>query len=314
MRNNGKQSCPPGEPGWRTNVRNIVHNGLVYQYQDGTQDIICSDRPIFREPGWEAAEPPETAQKRLREAGKTSEGDDMKRSMRRARSKLRRLALSNAFGYFVTLTLSPEQVNRYDGKEITRKLNAWLGNMVQRAGLRYILVPEQHKDGAYHFHGFMAGDGLRLVDSGVRWDGRVVYNLPQWRYGYTTAQALYGDYHAAVAYCCKYIGKQEGGRLLGRWYFSGGGLREPDRIYADLEYETLEGAVEFVIPGGRIKVSNTKGERHEQSEGQRGKAGQADGRVGVPPPAGRGEGHTASCAAVCPGQKADDPGDIPGDW
>lgn len=244
-------------PGYRTNVRNIQHNGVVYNYPDGRQDIICSTAPIFREPGWERSDDwgGNVPDKRVRESGKVSVGEDAERSMRRARSKLRRLALANDFAYFCTLTLAPEHIDRYDGKEVTKKLNTWLGNMVRRAGIRYILVPEQHKDGAYHFHGFLAGDGLRLVDSGVRWDGRPVYNLPQWRYGYTTAQALYGDYHAAVAYCCKYIGKQQQGRLLGRWYFSGGGLREPDKVYADLEYETMQG-VEFDIPGSKIKVCN----------------------------------------------------------
>ena len=184
----------------------------------------------------------------------------MERSMRRARAKLRRLALANGFEYFVTLTLDPAKIDRYDGAAVTKALSRWCDNMVRRHGLRYILVPERHLEGAFHFHGFMAGDGLIAVDSGVKWDTRTVYNLPQWTLGFTTAQRLYGEYPAAVAYCCKYIGKQEYERPLGRWYYSGGALREPEKEYLDLNYrdvdKLVENPVEFSIPGAKIKIIN----------------------------------------------------------
>lgn len=249
------------------NGREIIHTGLVYAYPDGSQDILVCSAPIFREPGWE-----EVGQKAQhytpapREKGKKSEGADMERSQRRARAKLRRLALANGFDYFVTLTLDPAKVDRYDPAAVTKLLGRWCDNMVRRHGLRYILVPERHQDGAFHFHGFMAGKGLEAVDSGVKWDGREVFNLPQWGYGFTTAQRLYGDYHAAVGYCCKYIGKQAGERALGRWYYSGGALKEPQKIYADLLYDDIvEKAVEFSIPGAKMKVLNGFGvNNHEK--------------------------------------------------
>lgn len=256
------------------NGHEITHNAVIYTFPDGSQDVICASSPMFREPGWEAAWGEEAAaaqpQRQAREAGKKSEGADMERSMRRARAKLRRLALANGFEYFVTLTLAPDRIDRYDPQAVTKALGRWCDNMVRRHGLRYILVPEQHRDGAFHFHGFMAGPGLKAEASGVEWDGRPVYNLPQWSYGFTTAQRLYGDYHAAVGYCCKYIGKQNGERPLGRWYYSGGALREPAKTYADLDYRAVENSVEFSIPGAKIKVCRTKG---EQDENQRAEIG-----------------------------------------
>lgn len=252
----------------RKNGSQIHHNGIVYTYPGGNMDIICSDNPLFRESGWEAAgwdAPPAHPRPSAREAGKKSEGADMERSMRRARAKLRRLALVNEFQYFVTLTLDQSKIDRYDGAAVTKALGRWCDNMVRRHGLKYILVPERHKDGAFHFHGFFAGDGLKLVDSGKHIGGRKVYNLPQWALGFTTAQALYGEYSAAVGYCCKYIGKQEGERPLGRWYYSGGALREPEKMYCDFEYESLlldnkKNAFEFEIPGSKMLVIHTKQE------------------------------------------------------
>lgn len=248
--------------------QDLKSNAIVYTYPSGDVDIICASDKVWMPQGWELSEDfsrqgrsgPAPAK---REKGKKSDGEDMLRSMRRARSKLRRLALSNEFDYFVTLTLDPEKIDRYDGAAVTKALGRWCDNMVRRHGLRYILVPEQHKDGAFHFHGFMAGEGLQTVDSGVQWDGRPVLNLPQWGYGFTTAQRLYGEYSAAVGYCCKYIGKQEGQRPLGRWYYSGGALKEPPKEYACLEYRELQqhpDAVEFEIPGSKLLVIHTKQE------------------------------------------------------
>jgi hypothetical protein len=246
----------------------IGGNAILYRYPNGCLDIVCASDKTFTPPGWEAAEDFSRAGRRgpepaKREKGKKAEGDDMLRSMRRARANLRRLALANGFDYFVTLTLDPKKIDRYDGAAVTRALSRWADNMVRRHGLRYILVPEQHKDGAFHFHGFMAGEGLLAADSGVQWDGRPVYNLPQWTLGFTTAQRLYGEYSAAVGYCCKYIGKQSGQRPLGRWYYSGGALAKPEKDYVTLDYRELaedykDEAVEFEIPGSRMLVVHTK--------------------------------------------------------
>ena len=207
--------------------------------------------------------------------------EDIERSMRRARAKVRRLALANEFQYFVTLTLDEMMVDRYDMSAVVKKLNAWCSNAVQRHGLKYLLVPELHKDGAVHFHGFFNA-ALPAVDSGTikvpgskkprkprskaqraEWlaaGGQVVYNLPGWTLGFTTAMELYGEYPAAVAYVCKYIGKG-GTKPGGRWYYSGGDLREPAVEYLELSPAELANAYPekaFVIypPGKQICVVN----------------------------------------------------------
>lgn len=270
----------------------IGGNAIIYTYPCGVVDIICASDKSFTPSGYEASEDFSRAGRRgpkpaKREKGKKSENADMVRSMRRARSNLRRLALANEFDYFVTLTLDPAKIDRYDPAAIMHTMNRWLDNMVRRHGLRYILVPERHKDGALHFHGFFAGCGLEATDSGTmdvpgakkpkrprseaereRWlaeGGRIVYNLPQWPLGFTTALELYGEYSGAVAYICKYVGKQEGERPMGRWYYSGGALAKPQKTYATLSYrdicETYQAeGIELDIPGSKIFVVHTKEE------------------------------------------------------
>lgn len=252
-----------------TTKTDIGGNAIVYSYPSGDFDIVCAAEHWYIPPGWEESDHDYShpgradgigTQKKAREAGVKSQGDDMLRSMRRARAKLRRLALANEFEWFVTLTLSPDEVDRYDAAAIMKKVNRWLDNMVRRKGLRYVLVPERHKDGAFHFHGFFAGEGLEAVSSGhTDKQGHEIFNLPQWSYGFTAAIRLYGTYSQAVGYVTKYIGKQDGERPMGRWYYSGGDLMEPQREYAVMDYRDLQQqfdgeAVELDIPGSKLLV------------------------------------------------------------
>ena len=251
-------------------------------YPDGSSVILIADRAIFRAPGWEEVNPKrrrDVTQElsevsdsydvgeltqyelaRMEDSARDRAAASLGRAQRRAKAAVRDIALSNEFTHFVTLTLSPEKVDRYDVREITRKLNAWLDNHVRRDGLAYVLVPERHKDGAIHFHGLINGT-LELCDSGTvdrggdgprkprsaaqraRWlaeGGHIVYNVPAWTLGFSTAIELYGSRRAAVGYVCKYIAKQIGadgnpGKIGGRWYYSGGALRRPAVTFCDVD-------------------------------------------------------------------------------
>lgn len=246
----------------RTKVA-ISHATRVKIYPGGFVDIMACSRRVFVESGWEPVEDSAAClavvkasdglRRDVARPVKQSEVTASSSAARRARTAIRDIALCNRFHWFVTLTLNQDKVDRYDMAQVTRKLNQWLNNQVKRRGLRYVLVPERHKDGAIHFHG-LVNDVLSAIDSGTisppeggkprkprseaqrqTWldaGGHVVYNLPQWSLGYTTAIALYGDYHAAIGYVCKYVGKQ-GDKPGGRWYYSGGQLARPKVLLLD---------------------------------------------------------------------------------
>lgn len=173
--------------------------------------ILVASRPIFARPGYE---PAERKRRGGGPVGSPSPGYSPAkvRAAARAAKRVYELCACNEFRYFFTLTLSPEKIDRYDYKAIIERFRVWASNLVQRHGLRYVAVPEFHQDGAVHFHGLASGD-LRLVDSGRKWRGKVVYNVASWRLGYTTAVELTGDYLAAARYVAKYVTK--GRRLLG---------------------------------------------------------------------------------------------------
>lgn len=81
-------------------------------------------------------------------------------SLSRTKRSLLELALSNDWEYFVTFTLSEENLDRFDLDGWHRKFKEWIKYRRKAHGLkcRYLLVPEQHKNGAWHAHGLMAGN------------------------------------------------------------------------------------------------------------------------------------------------------------
>lgn len=199
------------------------------------------------------------------------------RAQRRAKARIFDLALCNYdFKYFVTWTLSADKCDRYDYKAIVRNLGQWLDNRVRRSGLKYLIVPELHKDGAVHFHG-LTNDAISVVPSDT-WvhpdtgrpvklstlrrqhiapaDCQPVYNLADWQNGYTTAIELYGERAHSAAYIAKYVTKTAG-CIGGRYYLHGGKLREPLYAYADevLDFDGLAATHPeqmFDIPGNRF--------------------------------------------------------------
>ncbi len=239
----------------------VKHYAKIYTYPGGIQDIVASSAPDFGAKGWEASDSRRNHERKHERKSSDPKGEDLERSMRRARGKLRRLALANDFRWFVTLTFNPEKVDSFDAAAVVKKLNAWCSNMVQRKGLRYILIPELHPtSGRIHFHGFFS-DCVEVVDSGhTDKQGHKIYNLPQWSLGFTTAIELYDDYSRAVGYVSKYIGKQDG-KITGRWYYSGGDLREPEITYAEISPAELaadypEQVFVFYPPGKQMAVVN----------------------------------------------------------
>lgn len=130
---------------------------------------------------------------------------------KRTRAKVYDYARANQWEWFLTWTFSNEKVkSRYDYDELAKKMTVWLNNVKKRRSkdLKYLIVPEKHKDGAFHFHGLVANIGnLRLVDSGVKdQKGRKIYNVEDYKLGFTTATEI-TDTKRAANYITKYITK-----------------------------------------------------------------------------------------------------------
>lgn len=84
----------------------------------------------------------------------------------RAKSMVLQYALCNDWDYFFTGTLDKAKFNRYDLDSFQRRLSQFIRDKRKAYGTQvsFLLVPEQHKDGAWHMHGLISG----LPDSVLR--------------------------------------------------------------------------------------------------------------------------------------------------
>ena len=195
----------PGRAHWTE----VCHNTKIKCYPSGLKRVTVCTAPIFREPGWE----PEHNKPRF---AKPQNPDEESRAdnVKRAKEKCFDIAMMNKFDYFITWTLSADKIDRYNPDEVSKQLKKFLNNMVCRYDLKYIIIPEHHKDGAIHMHGLISGN-IKLKHATHKksgkpmhtTSGKPIYNMPQWKYGWSTAIETYGDTEHVARYITKYITK-----------------------------------------------------------------------------------------------------------
>ncbi|MBQ7784186.1 MAG: hypothetical protein IJ368_09470 [Oscillospiraceae bacterium] len=164
----------------------------------------------------------------LREQEEKAKADKRRSdNVKRSKDKIYDLVACNDWDFFFTGTFGNTKFDPTDAKQAVKPLQKWLNNMVTRYGLKYILVAEyQPKSGRIHFHGFI-NDVLKTVDSGRRLymkkaydsaffekrglnadDYPIIFNLPQWKFGFSTAIKTYNGSRGCASYITKYITKE----------------------------------------------------------------------------------------------------------
>lgn len=150
--------------------------------------------------------------------------EKLENNISRARATIFELAMCNDWQYFVTLTLSPKKYDRYNLEKFRKDLSKFINNYNThcKLNIKYMFVPEQHQDGAWHMHGFIKGLTEQEVEPfkikfGQKLpqyiidritEGREVCNWIQFadKFGYTVLEAVRSK-EAASMYVMKYISK-----------------------------------------------------------------------------------------------------------
>lgn len=159
-------------------------------------------------------------------------------NLARAKQVIYDLARSNDFVWFITLTFGLG-VNRFDYESCCDEIKVYTKHLGY-LGCRWIIVPEQHENGAWHFHGLLAGPvkavratnahtGQLLVDK----HGREVYNLTDYKSGFTTAVKLDGSPKVAT-YLTKYFTKDMAIPKGKKRYWASRNLVRPQVFYDEL--------------------------------------------------------------------------------
>lgn len=189
---------------------------------------------------------------------------NIERAIRRAQLAAFDVIMCNYdMNWFGTLTYGWDfdEASRY--VDVYTALKIWLSNRVQRYGFKYLIVPEYHKSGRIHFHMISNNPSIEVPKGSViEWkyaldlapaenpQGRAiyrnhkrVYNITAWRHGYSTAMKI-GDTEedriAVAKYLFKYMKKQNGQKIGGRYFLKGGELLHPSYAYGSFDELKIE--------------------------------------------------------------------------
>lgn len=238
---------------FQSKVRFMNYNVKIIEYLDSYQvrtyrrPITVNNKVIASSQKKETFEHHERTQKQIIHSEKSS--------VNRSVNQIYSIARSNRWEYFVTLTIDPIKLDSTNFKLIIEKLIIWTNNLKKRYApdLKYVIVPELHKDKLkWHFHGLFANVGnIPFKFSGKTCVGKFVYdyarkpyatkiyNLPLWRYGFSTATKV-RDSAKASSYITKYITKDLATILQNKHrFFASQNINHPkERVY-NIDYDVL---------------------------------------------------------------------------
>lgn len=135
-------------------------------------------------------------------------------ALSRAKNMVREISLCNDWEVFVTLTFD-DRWDRYCLVNLISEFLQWIQNLNKNGyRIKYILVPEFHKDGAVHLHGLMSGipmsprpdwwpKTVNLKDDGTYYD---IWPEFSERYGFSAVEPVHSMIGAGF-YAAKYITK-----------------------------------------------------------------------------------------------------------
>lgn len=165
-----------------------------------------------------------------------------KDSSKRSKDAIMDIARSNEFNLFGTFTTSPKQMkNRKDYQEFTEVINTFLKAFKRRhPDAIYLLIPEQHKNKAWHAHILLKANILaELTDSNIKDNsGRTIYNWDKYAIGFTTFTIIDSSSKAS-SYVAKYVSKLNEVPKSKKRYWASKNIKKPTLQYDNVDEQTL---------------------------------------------------------------------------
>lgn len=163
-------------------------------------------------------------------------------SVHRTKNMVYNYSRGNVWEWFITLTFNKEKIDRYNFELCSKTVRKWLKNVKYKyaSEMKYILVPEQHKDGAWHFHGLLSHCGAMKFNRAFnKYTGELlfsksglpIYNFGNYKLGFSSATPIL-DTAKASSYITKYITKELAINTKGfRRYYPSANLELPKKSY-----------------------------------------------------------------------------------
>jgi len=205
-------------------------------------------------------------EKRLNRGRDVNE-EKLNNNIARARARVFEYAMCNDFEYFITLTVNDELINRYDLDEYIKKLGQFIRNYRRDydANIQYLLVPEKHKDGAWHMHGLIKG--IPKEHLSINENGYLDWKKYREKFGYCSIDEIKNK-EAVSKYITKYISKslEEGKGVTEKekkLYYCSRGLKKPVRIKEGILYRYQIEKIPFKFENEYVKTGIYNAKQYE---------------------------------------------------
>lgn len=164
--------------------------------------------------------------------------ENKERATRRSKQKIFDMAFLNDWDYFITLTFDKKKVgDRKDLDCLKKKTLQTFKDWTKKYNIKYLLIPELHKDGALHWHGLLRDLNNRIILEKTKDftdGGREIYNIKSWAdyKGFNTAVKISKDIESrskVSSYISKYISKGED-KIFDKYYYCSNGLVNSPKV------------------------------------------------------------------------------------
>ena len=241
-------TTPPNQHGEQSFLQHDLWS--LYDYGDIIKVVYFKSLPNKPNPKNDPLYPEDKPAKPKFEKQSRPENERFNNSISRSKARVFELAMCNEFTHFCTFTQDKTKRDRFNLTEFRKDFTMLVRNLNRSRDeahkIKYLLIPEKHKNGAWHMHGLLAGltaNDLRAFDLSEKLPKRIkdqikngvkIYDWTRYRkaFGYFTCTEIESGV-ACSKYITKYISKdmQNGVREAGEHlYFASQGLKGKDVV------------------------------------------------------------------------------------
>ena len=128
---------------------NLNDYGILRKYTDNKYKVTCMN--FYRQDGFDSTPRKYTAK------GEAGNYAKLVNNMSRTRSRIYELSICNNWEWYVTFTLDSSKYDRSNLKQFIKDLSQFIRDYRKKTNnqVKYLLIPEKHKDGSWHMHGLL---------------------------------------------------------------------------------------------------------------------------------------------------------------
>lgn len=224
-------------------LKKYVHNyGTLRMYTDNEYKLSCMNFKCVKD----------DEEKHFTPKGLAGNDEKLSNNVKRAQARIIELGKCNKWELFVTLTLDRKKYDRKDLSKFNKDLSQFIRDERKKGNgdIKFLLIPERHKDGCWHMHGFLCGLSLeclhefsakerlpRKILDKIK-SGKRVYTWKKYesKFGFADIERIQ-DKNAASLYISKYITKElmsSVKELNAHAFYASKGLNSSEIIHQDI--------------------------------------------------------------------------------